>query len=116
MRTSKKRRPNGAQPLKWIIFGAFGVLGVTAVLCGWLLPEFLDSRGTSQSRFVYESSGRKSLLAEIATENLSTAVNLPGAEGLDVAKSAQILDQWSDRVRQETSRHLYRFRATPSEF
>ena len=40
--------------------------------------------------------------------NLLCAVGLPGAEGLDIEHSLATLDQWAQRVAQETQRHLYR--------
>lgn len=46
--------------------------------------------------------------ADIATMNLLCAQGLPGAQDLDVQKDLAILNIWTDRVRHETDRHLYR--------
>jgi hypothetical protein len=48
--------------------------------------------------------------------NLLCAESLPGAENLNVQKCLARLDQWTEHVRCETERHLYRFRANPKEF
>ena len=45
---------------------------------------------------------------DIARMNLLCAVGLPGTEGLDIEHSLATLDQWAQRVAQETQRHLYR--------
>jgi hypothetical protein len=53
---------------------------------------------------------------DVALVNLLCAQGLPGTEGLDVSQCLGVLDQWAERVKAETVRHLYRFRANPSEF
>jgi len=45
---------------------------------------------------------------DIAEMNLLCAVGLPGAENLDVEHALATLDQWAQRVKFETERHLYR--------
>ena len=53
---------------------------------------------------------------DIVTANLHCAEVLPGAEAFDSMMAKATLEKWSDRVRNETSRHLYRFRQNPAEF
>ena len=53
---------------------------------------------------------------DIALLNLVCAVGLPGAENLNPQDCIAVLDRWADRVRSETERHLYRYRANPREF
>ena len=53
---------------------------------------------------------------DIALLNLTCATGLPGAESLDVQQCLKTLDDWAERVRSETARHLYRYRANPAEF
>ena len=53
---------------------------------------------------------------DIVTANLRSAEGLPGVESLDSMMARAKLETWSDRVRNETSRHLYRFRQNPDEF
>ena len=45
---------------------------------------------------------------DIAETNLLCAEGLPGAERLDIAKCLARLDEWAERVRDVTGRHLYR--------
>jgi hypothetical protein len=45
---------------------------------------------------------------DIAEMNLLCAVGLPGAEKLDIDHALVTLDQWAQRVKLETERHLYR--------
>lgn len=45
---------------------------------------------------------------DIAEMNLHCAEGLPGAERLDIAKCLARLDEWAERVRDVTGRHLYR--------
>jgi hypothetical protein len=45
---------------------------------------------------------------DIAEMNLLCAVGLPGAENLDIDHALATLDQWAQRVKFETERHLYR--------
>lgn len=47
---------------------------------------------------------------DIALVNLVCARGLPGAEGLDIPAVLTRLDEWAERVRSETERHLYRLR------
>jgi regulator of sirC expression with transglutaminase-like and TPR domain len=48
--------------------------------------------------------------------DLAVARTIPGCESLDVARYKRVLDEWAERVRQETDRHLYRFKENPAEF
>jgi hypothetical protein len=45
---------------------------------------------------------------DIAEMNLLCATGLPGAEDLDIGHCLATLDQWAQRVKHETERHLYR--------
>jgi hypothetical protein len=53
---------------------------------------------------------------DIALLNLLCAEGLPGAEKLNPQECMATLDGWAERVRSETERHLYRYRANPWEF
>jgi hypothetical protein len=53
---------------------------------------------------------------DIAFLNLLCAEGLPGAENLNPQDCITTLDRWAERVRSETERHLYRFKANPREF
>jgi hypothetical protein len=53
---------------------------------------------------------------DIALLNLLCAEGLPGAETVDLQGCIATLDRWTARVRSETERHLYRYRANPREF
>jgi hypothetical protein len=48
--------------------------------------------------------------------NLLCAEGLPGAERLDVSACLENLDRWTQRVKTETERHLYRYRNNPAEY
>ena len=54
--------------------------------------------------------------ADIAVLNLACAKGLPEAERMDRANCLATLDTWAGQVREQTERHLYRFRTNPSEF
>ena len=53
---------------------------------------------------------------DIATMNLACAEGLPGAEKLNVMACLQLLDRWTEAVRQSTEKNFYRFRRNPAEF
>lgn len=53
---------------------------------------------------------------DIAQINLLAATGLAGAEQLDLEALQSLLDQWADRVKSETERHLYRFKQSPSRY
>lgn len=53
---------------------------------------------------------------DIAAINLACAVDLPGAEGLDIASCRRRLDEWAEHVRSETQRNWPRYQANPAEF
>ncbi len=53
---------------------------------------------------------------EVARLNLVCAEGLPGAEGLAMDTSLAVLREMAARVRSETERHRYRFKANPAEF
>lgn len=53
---------------------------------------------------------------DLVRMNLLCAEGLPGAEKLNVAACLATLDQWTERVRSETERHLYRYRRNPQEY
>src|ERR1035437_8744782 len=53
---------------------------------------------------------------DIALLNLLCAEGLPSAESLNPQGCMATLDEWAERVRTETERHLYRYRANPREF
>ena len=53
---------------------------------------------------------------DIGLVNLLCAEGLPGADNLNVQECVTTLDQWAQRAKSETERHLYRFKANPKEF
>jgi hypothetical protein len=53
---------------------------------------------------------------DIALLNVLCAEGLPGAEVLSPQSCIATLERWAERVRSETQRHLYRYRANPTEF
>jgi len=53
---------------------------------------------------------------DIARMNLACAFGLPGAGEVDIASKIATLNQWAQRIRLETERHLYRFHNSPTEF
>jgi hypothetical protein len=48
--------------------------------------------------------------------DLAVARTIPGCESLDVAKYKKTVDEWAERVRAETDRHLYKFQQAPGEY
>ena len=55
-------------------------------------------------------------VCDIARMNLLCAERLPGAEGPDCNSCLATLDEWAGRIRSETERHFYRYKAKPTEF
>jgi hypothetical protein len=53
---------------------------------------------------------------DIALVNMLCAEGLPGADSLSPRQCIGTLEEWTKRVRSETQRHLYRFKANPREF
>jgi len=53
---------------------------------------------------------------DIAEVNLRCACGLPGAEGIDIEKMRQTLDQWAAFIQHETDRHMYQFHRDPADF
>jgi tetratricopeptide (TPR) repeat protein len=53
---------------------------------------------------------------DIALLNLLCAQQLSGAADINISNQLATLDQWAKRVKNETERHLYRFRANPTEY
>lgn len=53
---------------------------------------------------------------DIALMNLLCAQQLPGAADTNISNQLATLDQWAKRIKAETERHLYRFRANPTEY
>jgi hypothetical protein len=53
---------------------------------------------------------------DVALMDLLCAQGLPGAERVSIPELLATLDQWTQRVKSETARHLYRFRSNPAEY
>ena len=53
---------------------------------------------------------------DIALVNLLCAERLPGAESLSPQHCIATLDLWTQHVKSETERHLYRYKANPGEY
>src|SRR6185436_20308854 len=56
------------------------------------------------------------LMNDVAAANLLCGEGLPSGENMDVRTALEIMTAWTERVRAETERHFYRFRANPTEF
>jgi hypothetical protein len=54
--------------------------------------------------------------ADIGSLNLLCAEGLSNAENLSLANSLAALDQWVSQIKSQTERHLYRFKAAPSDY
>ena len=76
-------------------------------------PESVEPASFQQ--MIHLSPARLESL-DIARMNMLCAEGLPGAGRLNVNRSLAALDQMAARVKDETIRHLYRFRRNPSEF
>lgn len=61
-------------------------------------------------------SGAELARCDIARLNLLCAEGLPGAESVSPEPLLALLDSWAARIRTETERHLYRYRANPAEY
>jgi hypothetical protein len=55
-------------------------------------------------------------LQDLAAINLACAEGLPGAAGFEARSVLRTLDEWAARVRDETARHLPKFRQRPGEY
>jgi hypothetical protein len=53
---------------------------------------------------------------DVADMNMDCASDLPGSEALQTESALHTLDQWAARVREETERHLPKFRQKPGEY
>ena len=122
-RKTARRKPQLAKRLVW-----FGV-ALLVLVCG--VAGSLRSRHPQTETLVGRKVGDSTLgtlpellatptnrlgQVDIAVLNLLCAQGLPGAEKLDAAQYLAVLDGWTQRVKSETERHLYRFRANPSEY
>jgi hypothetical protein len=107
------------------------VLAAALVLAGWVWWAFAGSRLTGATLArphalgpayptnldqLFASAPSQPAQSDIALVNLLCAAGLPGAESLDRDECLATLDRWSERVRSETKRHLYRYRGSPREF
>jgi hypothetical protein len=48
--------------------------------------------------------------------DLAVARTIPDCQSLEVAKYKKTVDEWAERVRSETDRHLYKFQQAPGEY
>jgi hypothetical protein len=96
-------------------------LGVTTILVmgiaimAW--KQGFDQRtrvSSDKSRTVVQENAVKT--QDIAVLNLRCASGLPGFDQAELEKQIATLDQWARRVKFETERHLYKYRANPAEF
>jgi hypothetical protein len=94
--------------------------GLLVFLCPVTLPRTNPPIPTAASSLSVEQllGGDTSSLGsmDIAAINLACAQGLPGAQNLERLRCLATLDKWAAQVAEETRRHLYRFRANPSEF
>ena len=107
-----------------------GIAALFLMLCAiHLFPEtavaqYVNVRNETESRrgLTYErlmSATRAEVDKQnwdIAEVNLLCAKNLPGAEKLDVRYCLNELEKWTDFVRRETERQMYKFFRNPKDF
>lgn len=125
----------GAAPVKsgwpkWIVPFALGAM-VAAFIVFVAMQEHssqanssrTDLRSVANSGSHLPSLGDLALMPtdelakqDLALLNLRCAEGLPGAEDLNVAKCLSTLDRWTQKVRFDTDRHLYKYRQNPAEF
>ena len=90
------------------------VVGIFALIALLMLTFFCLRRKpvpTSE-----RNSTLYSVTNDIAAVNLSSGAGISRARHENPCPLLEIVDQWAGRVRSETERHLYRFRANPAEF
>jgi hypothetical protein len=96
------------------------MLAATVVLLRYApsKPVYTSNADVHPARVAELASMSRARLAttEVALLNLLCAQALPQAEHLDIARCLHTLDQWATHVKEETDRHLYRFRANPAEY
>jgi hypothetical protein len=112
------------QPLLW-------GLAVVTLMLGWGWRRFGGSSSESPGGGGPQVPGSQSpvnlheLLAsspaqiaqwDITLLNLLCAEGLPSAENLSPQDCMALLDRWCERVRSETERHLYRYKASPRDY
>jgi len=90
-----------------VLVGAGGLLLASRLRDDAASPQPPLSAGDSLNRLLGMTREELGGL-DIARMNLVCAEGLPGSEGLDVAQCLSRLDDWAQRVRCETQRHLYR--------
>lgn len=100
-------------------FGASAVLVLLLCICpGPQWPTESPAPVTDRLNLagLLRSDGAALMPKDTAAINLACAERLPGAEGLDSESCLALIDRWTEHVRLETERHLYRFRSKPQEF
>jgi hypothetical protein len=94
--------------------GVLPKMVVVLALMAALLLVWRTLRNTDSEK----SSGVAAVILrnDIAAANLRCAENLANAQSLETQTLLQTVDAWAERVRSETERHFYRFRANRAEF
>jgi hypothetical protein len=75
-----------------------------------------SATATTLSHLTAVAFSNQLLNTDIALMNMLCGESLKEAGASTVQSSLAALDQWAARVKAETQRHLYRFRAKPAEF
>lgn len=131
----EKRQIASRQRRRRVVAGTLFVFAVVAALVFWFSTRKPDGKQATQGvANSAEQTGKKrasdewtldALLAtnpqqlgdvDIALMNLLCAGGLRGSESLDVRKSLVKLDEMAARVKQETERHMYRFKEKPGDY
>jgi len=116
--------PKKRKLLRWSLAGL--ALSATCVSLGWggwfskLSPSAAPRSNAEQQpeslRQLLTSPASQIGRLDIALVNMLCAGGLPGAESLSPRQCLATLEEWTERVRSETERNLYRFRTNPREF
>jgi regulator of sirC expression with transglutaminase-like and TPR domain len=100
------------------------IVACVGALASGFIGHHLPRKPTLRSTSVVSPELRMMMAAQpsslagqdVAVVNMSCSEGLPAAEGLDLRRALITLDEWAARVREETERHLAKFRLHPAEF
>lgn len=125
---NRKRRLRSAQPVPvvnvrrrygWLLPFVLGciIAGViaSAATRRTLIGSKIDVANIANAQSSFPTLGELTGMSgdelrrqDVALVNLRCAEGLPGSENLDIQKCLATINQWAQRVRVETERHLYR--------
>ena len=102
------------------VSAAIAVICLMSTLRAWSALEVNDGASTTETPGALVTllafQPERMVRIDTARMNLLCAEGLPGAPELDLQRCLTRLDDWANRVRQETERHQYRFKRNPAEF